>query len=414
MAHLSRRKSASFAPHKLEQGHGEVSVGRNSPNQAAATPYQFPAKRATGRCRRGELGEEGASLMDTRRHAPLGRVRPRLVPSSSRSRPHAYLGRTGRPLAEIYVSDHADSRQSGRFRWLLSTCLAGGVGALAILVAIAGSMDAQEGARDIFERLRDTPLALRYRPGRRSALGAPQDRQAGDPERSGRDDLLHCRSIKQRRGNRDYLQHKYYVRLVARLAPVSKAQAQTVPTFNPLKLYANSAPLDDGDRADLPQEADVRLIELNGILPNEDGQELDADEVAALVVRAQAAEEASGTSGGELLAERAQRVADAPAPQTTILTKTTFEQEDAARRLRGPGAASLQGAKGRYAGAHSGAARRAVLAGAHDDRCRAPNIRRRASCCPATRFGPLPCRRPPGPAASPCGSACSTTPARTR
>jgi hypothetical protein len=99
--------------------------------------------------------------MDTRRHAPLGRVRQRLVPSTSRSRPHAYLGRTGRPLAEIYVSDHADSRQGGRFRWLLSTCLAGGVGALAISVAIAGSMDAQEGVRDIFERLRSTPLALR-------------------------------------------------------------------------------------------------------------------------------------------------------------------------------------------------------------------------------------------------------------
>src|SRR6185436_7028330 len=103
--------------------------------------------------------------MDTRRHAPLGRVRPRLVPSSTRSRPHAYLGRTGRPLAEIYISDHADSRRSGRFRWLLSTCLAGAVGVLAILVVIAGSMDTQEGASSfiagIEDRLRNAPLALR-------------------------------------------------------------------------------------------------------------------------------------------------------------------------------------------------------------------------------------------------------------
>src|SRR5262245_38489685 len=102
--------------------------------------------------------------MDTRRHAPLGRVRPRLVPSSSRSRPHAYLGRTGRPLSEIYVSDHADARRSGRFRWLLSTCLAGGVGALAIFVAIAGSMDAQESARGLIgglsDRLRKSPISL--------------------------------------------------------------------------------------------------------------------------------------------------------------------------------------------------------------------------------------------------------------
>ena len=115
--------------------------------------------------------------MDTRRHAPLGRVRPRLVPSSSRSRPHAYLGRTGRPLAEIYVSDHADSRRSGRFRWLLSTCLAGAVGVLAILVVIAGSMDTQEGASGfiagIEDRLRNAPLALRRPAPRSTACAGP-------------------------------------------------------------------------------------------------------------------------------------------------------------------------------------------------------------------------------------------------
>jgi murein DD-endopeptidase MepM/ murein hydrolase activator NlpD len=137
-------------------------------------------------------------------------------------------------------------------------------------------------------------------------------------------------SIKERRGNRDYLQYKYYMRLVARLAPVTKAQAQSVPAFNPLKLYANTAPLGEAERQDAAQEADVKLIELNGILPAEDGQEMDAQEVAQLVARAQAAEAASGVSGGELLAGRAQRVADAPAPQTTILTKTAFEQEEAA------------------------------------------------------------------------------------
>ena len=274
--------------------------------------------------------------MDTRRHAPLGRVRPRLAPSSSRSRPHAYLGRTGRPLAEIYVSDHADTRRGGRFRWLLSTCLAGGVGVLAILVVITGSMDAQESAGGFFagleERLRKAPLALRLPAVRVDGLrwAVPKTDKLVIPSGAVAAKSYIPDRIKQRRGNRDYIQNKYYVRLVARLAPVSKAQAQGLPPFNPLKLYANSAPVEDTDRTDSPQDAGVRIQELNGILESEDGQELDAQEVAVLVARAQAVEEVGGVSGGEILAERAQRVADAPAPQTTNLKKTAFEQEEAA------------------------------------------------------------------------------------
>lgn len=272
--------------------------------------------------------------MDTRRHAPLGRVRPRLVPSSSRSRPHAYLGRTGRPLAEIYVSDHADSRRSGRFRWLLSTCLAGAVGVLAILVVIAGSMDTQEGAStfiaNIEDRLRNAPLALKLPAARIDGLRWAVAKTDMMVVPSG---AVATRSyipdgIRQRRGNREYIQNKYYVRLVARLAPVPRRQAQSIPPFNPFKLYANTTPLEENDRQGALQEAEVRLIELNGILPSEDGQELDAQEVAALV--AETAEEATDAAGGEILAERAQRTSEAPAPQTTILSKTSFEQEEVA------------------------------------------------------------------------------------
>jgi murein DD-endopeptidase MepM/ murein hydrolase activator NlpD len=272
--------------------------------------------------------------MDTRRHAPLGRVRPRLVPSSTRSRPHAYLGRTGRPLAEIYISDHADSRRSGRFRWLLSTCLAGAVGVLAILVVIAGSMDTQESAGSfiagIEDRLRNAPLALRRPVAKIDGLrwAVPKTDKLVVPSGAVATRSYIPDGIRQRRGNREYILNKYYVRLVARLAPVPKNQTQSIPPFNPFKLYANTTPLEDNDRPDASQDADVRLLELNGILPNEDGQEMDALEVAALV--AQTTEEATDAAGGELLAERAQRVPDAPVPQTTVLSKTTFEPEEQA------------------------------------------------------------------------------------
>src|SRR5262245_66173284 len=82
--------------------------------------------------------------MHTKRHTPVGRRRVHLGHDQLHNRTHAYLRRTHRRLGDIYISDHADARQSGRFRWLLSTCLAGAVGVLAILVVIAGSTDSKE------------------------------------------------------------------------------------------------------------------------------------------------------------------------------------------------------------------------------------------------------------------------------
>ena len=267
--------------------------------------------------------------MDTRRHAPLGRVRPRFAPASLRSRPHAYIGRAGRPLSEIYASDHADNRRSGRFRWLLSTCLAAAVGVLAILVVIAGSMDTQENEGRLFEGL---PLALRLPTSRMDGLrwAIPKTDKMMIPTGAIAMKSDIAEPIKQRRDKREYTLYKYYVRLAARLGPVSKKQALAVPAFNASKLYADPAPLDGSGRAEGQQDlnAPPKIVELNGILPNEDGQELDAQEVVALVTRAQAAEEDSGTAGGELLAGRAQRMADTLAPQTTALHKTVFEPEE--------------------------------------------------------------------------------------
>jgi murein DD-endopeptidase MepM/ murein hydrolase activator NlpD len=274
--------------------------------------------------------------MDTRRHAPVGRVRVRLAPTTARSRPHAYLGRPGRPLAEIYISDHADSRRSGRFRWFLSTCLAAAVGVLAILVVLAGSTPGHDSEGGILanleNRLRETPKALRLAVARADGLrwAIPKTDKMVIPTGAMATKAIIPDGIKQRRGKREYITTKFYARLVARLGPVTKAQAQLVPAFDPFKLYANSAPLDAAEGPDRQPDATVRLIELNGMLPDEDGQDLDPEEVSALVVRAVANEVELGTSGGELLAERGQRVADREAPQTTVLKKTVFEQEEPA------------------------------------------------------------------------------------
>jgi murein DD-endopeptidase MepM/ murein hydrolase activator NlpD len=259
-------------------------------------------------------------------------VRPRFATTTLRSRPHAYAGRAGALRPEIYASDHAEGRRTGRFRWVLSTCLAAAVGALAILVAVAGSMDAQDSNfAGLEDRLRQASLALRLPTGRADGLrwAVPKTDKMQLPKGAVAHKTFIPEPIKQKRGQREYTLNKYYVRLVTRLGPVPKAQAAEMPPFNAFKLYANTAPVGSGDRSESQQETVVstKIIELNGILGSEDGQELDAQEVAALVQRAQTAEAEAATSGADLPAGRTHLLAAAPAPRTTVVPKTVFESE---------------------------------------------------------------------------------------
>jgi murein DD-endopeptidase MepM/ murein hydrolase activator NlpD len=233
----------------------------------------------------------------------------------------------------MYASDHADGRRAGRFRWVLSTCLAAAVGALAILVAVKGLMDSQDqDVASLEERLQQASLALQPAATRSDGLrwSLPKTGKLLLPTGAIAVKNYIAEPVKQRRGAREYTMNKYYARLAARLGPVSRKQAAAVPALNPIKLYADTGPVEGGDRGEGQEAgAPTRLLELNGILPNEDGQELDADEVARLVARAQAADEEAGESGAELLAGRSQRLADVLPPQTTALAKTVYEAEPA-------------------------------------------------------------------------------------
>lgn len=270
--------------------------------------------------------------MDLKRHAPLGRARVRFATASIRSRPHAYLGKGGRPLAEIYISDHAESLRGGRFRWLLSTCLAAMVGAIAIMVVVTGSTDSETHAVGLLDglekRLNTAPLSLRLRTATKGDglnwAVHPQDKMLIPSKASAMRAYIRD-GVKQRRDNRDYIMPKYYVRVVAKLGPVSKTAIRSVPAFDPFKLYANSAPLDTDEPGAAQLDAKTQIIELNGILPIEDGQEMQVADVASLILRIQMAR-SELTAGGELLAERAQRAADLETPQTTVVHKTTFEE----------------------------------------------------------------------------------------
>ena len=220
------------------------------------------------------------------------------VPLDQRPRglPQVYRGRGPGSGPGILDRDHGESPSGGRFRWVMSTCLAALVGAVAIVVVIYGSSDQEErpeGFMPALKRLQDNiaspsglPRSIRRQAGLNWAVPKSDKLQVTSGTLSTRF-VIH-ESVKQRRDGRLYIHAKPYVRIVSRLAPAPKKYADVIPPFNPFKLYADSKPVgsreepvaSDGQNTDVK----IKVVELlGGILPSEDGQELDNNEVAELV-----------------------------------------------------------------------------------------------------------------------------------
>ena len=91
-----------------------------------------------------------------------------------------------------------------------------------------------------------------------------------------------------RRNNRPFIEIRPYLRIIARLAPVSQKNADVIPALNPFHLYATKA---DAPGANKQSGEDIangrvaaRVVELiGGILPWDDGQNLDTQEITQIV-----------------------------------------------------------------------------------------------------------------------------------
>ncbi|KAB2941531.1 MAG: M23 family metallopeptidase [Hyphomicrobium sp.] len=271
--------------------------------------------------------------------------------------PQLYRGRAASSFKDLYETDHAETRQGGRFRWLISTCLAGTVGAISILVVIYGSADKREsrgGFLPGLTELGEANLAGRDMPFLRNSEGlkwaSPKSDRLNITSGAVTVRYLVNESVKQRRLGREYIHAKPYARIVARLAPVPTDFQEKVPPFNPLKLYATQTvnPGEENESETTEQgNVTVNIIELlGGILPDEDGQELDDAEVAqhvaaskeaeieAELIRAGAEAEASRSTGEDGMPLGAEG-ADAAAPNTTVLVKPTQGEEDTLADLEG-------------------------------------------------------------------------------
>jgi len=225
---------------------------------------------------------------------------------TARGLPDVYRGANSAFFRDIYDIDHVESRQAGRFRWLISTCLAATVGAIAILVVVYGSSDRNaiddrllpEFAK-ILEGTQPIAPAIKNADGLKWMLPKTDRMQMANGALSTRY-IIH-ESSKQRRDGREYMRQKPYARIVARLAPVPSNYADVIPPFNPFKLYASNQPVASNDEDESAgsglsrSDVSVKVVELlGGILPEEDGQEIDAQEAQDLIEHSvRSAQEAS-------------------------------------------------------------------------------------------------------------------------
>lgn len=226
--------------------------------------------------------------------------------------------------------------------------LAAAVGAVAIAAVIFGSSDQNDK--------RDGLVPTIFQPRQRTATKTPGQEQAplGLKWSTPKTDKLQLaasapsarhiihESMRQRRAGREYIQNKPYARIVARLAGAPIQAATKIPAFNPYRLYASATPVSESseqDAADQPADVAIRVVELlGGILPGEDGQEMDPTEVAEIVQRSQdpassirPAFQAEGAENIniETSEQKAARSAPEPLPvNTTVLQKGTQDLPD--------------------------------------------------------------------------------------
>lgn len=249
-------------------------------------------------------------MRDMRRHAPIGRFRaPRLL-ERRQGLQLVQRGRARRLIVDVFDRDHQRRNTGHTIKWLLSTLLAGAVGLAAIAVVIYGALDVGKPGQDIVSQIEETTRLASQSPrsardeGLNWAVPKADRLQIATGAITARH-IIH-EQIQVRRNGKPYLWIRPYMRVVARLAPVAGRNADVIPPFNPFQLYASSAQdRGEGGQAGLEGAGAVaaKVVELlSDVLPNEDGQELDAQEALDIVQRSVAEQqgEADASAGDRL------------------------------------------------------------------------------------------------------------------
>lgn len=171
--------------------------------------------------------------------------------------------------------------------------MAGTVGIAALGIALYGAMNVEDGS-GIVESLKNASVAA-LEPFQPKTMGEKQlissfgktDRLPATSQGLSTRHIIHD-SIIQKRDDLKFIAIKPYTRIVSRLATNISKEQEDIPLFNPFKLYANLDPVSSNNKIKLKSGnndvAQAKIVELiGGILPNEDGQELNESEIQSLV-----------------------------------------------------------------------------------------------------------------------------------
>ena len=231
--------------------------------------------------------------MDKKRYAPTGRYRNPHANKSARGLSQVYRGRGRRTYHDVYDRDHS----GGGGQWLIGTCVAAAVGAVIIVVVIVGSLDRQPSFNSIIDQISDAGKSAKKPARQRNSLNGLNWAMPKSDKLQVASGALSARytiheRIEVQRNNQPFIEIRPYVRIVARLAPAASRNAEFIPRFNPLTLYANKA--EDGESNSNENEndklgkVDIRMVNLMpGIYPGNEDTQLNTSDVTALVYRAQ-------------------------------------------------------------------------------------------------------------------------------
>ncbi|NQX80008.1 MAG: hypothetical protein HRT83_05595, partial [Hyphomicrobiaceae bacterium] len=156
--------------------------------------------------------------------------------------PYIYRGPDERTLSGVYIRDHSGERG----KWLISTCIAAVVGTLVIAVVIIGSLDTRPSLNQmisqIYEAKKSTGGSTLHNHlfgGLNWSIPKSDKLQFASGALSARYTIHE--QVNMQRNNRPFIKIRSYIRIVARLASASSANAEFIPRFNPLGLYATKA-----------------------------------------------------------------------------------------------------------------------------------------------------------------------------
>jgi murein DD-endopeptidase MepM/ murein hydrolase activator NlpD len=246
----------------------------------------------------------------------------------------------GKQAPAIYLSELGPRRFVTQLKWLVSTIIVAVSGLAIIGVVITTSINVgRDGS--LFGAMRRAPVeAMKPKAASGPAFGKPvaiaqkTDRTVFSSKGLTTKNLIY-EQVTQRKGARDFISTKPYIKFVATLATDRPEEDVTIPAFNPNTIFGNNAPIARKDQTggELTSDArvSVRFIDVpGGFLPREDRQELTDEEVERHVAEADAIyaeSDASMVSGASQPEARPEAAPALPEAHTTVLYKR-FEEEE--------------------------------------------------------------------------------------